>query len=183
MPGLFSPRCKCGRSISPRGGAWRVCVQSLGSPIFQLINFIFTHLFLNVLSDGNAADCSSEVLTWQMGLKGEVSQCQRQDFQFKVEGYFFFYYSWGVGIILRKLTHMASYCAPYTIQILPLISLGSNDQLNSILMSFKTGEKCPSPRLEWYKLAALRSYCVRIFFMHSYLLKCGTIGVLNCILA
>lgn len=104
-------------SISPRGGGWRVCVQRLGSPIFQLINFLFTHLFLNVLSDGNAADCSSEVLTWQMGLKGEVSQCQRQDFQFKVEGYFLFYYSWGVGIIWRKLTHMASYCAPYTIHI------------------------------------------------------------------
>ncbi len=75
--GLFSPPCKCGQSISPRGRAWCMCVQSLGAPIFQLINFIFTHLFLNVLSDGNAAGCCSGVLTWQMGLKGEVRQCQR----------------------------------------------------------------------------------------------------------
>lgn len=66
--GLFSPPCKCGWTISPRGGAWRVWAHSLGTPIFQLINFIFTHLFLNVVSDGNAAGSSSEVLTWQMGL-------------------------------------------------------------------------------------------------------------------
>lgn len=87
---LFSPPCKCGPTISPRGGARRACVQSLGAPIFQLINFIFTHLFLNVLSDGNAAGRGSEVLTWQMGLKGEVSQCQRQDFNSKLRELFFF---------------------------------------------------------------------------------------------
>ena len=40
------------------------------------------------LSDGNAAGCSSEVLTWQMGLKGEVSQCQRQDFNSKLSDLF-----------------------------------------------------------------------------------------------
>lgn len=68
-----------------------VCVRrASAAPIFQLINFIFTHLFLNVLSDGNAADCSSEVLTWQMGLKGEVSRCQRQDFNSKLRDLFSF---------------------------------------------------------------------------------------------
>lgn len=78
MPGYFLPHANVVEPFLPEAehGA-RVCVQSLGAPIFQLINFIFTHLFLNVLSDGNAAGCSSEVLTWQMGLKGEVSQCQR----------------------------------------------------------------------------------------------------------
>lgn len=86
--GLFSPQCKCGRTISPRGGAGRVRVQSLGAPIFQLINFIFTHLVLNALSDGNVVGCSSEVLTWQMGLKGKVSRCQRQDFNSKLRDIF-----------------------------------------------------------------------------------------------
>lgn len=80
----------------------RVCVQSLCASIFQLINFIFTHLFLNVLSDGNAAGCSSEVLTRQMGLKGEVSQCQRQDFNSNLRDPFSFYYSWKVRIISAK---------------------------------------------------------------------------------
>lgn len=81
-----------------------VCVQNPGASIFQLINFIFTHLFLNVLSDGNAAGCSSEVLTWQMGLKGEVSRCQRQDFTFKLEGSSHFDYSWKARNIHAKLT-------------------------------------------------------------------------------
>lgn len=42
-----------------------VCVRRTGASILQLINFIFTHLFINVLSDGNAVGCSSEVLAWQ----------------------------------------------------------------------------------------------------------------------
>lgn len=67
-----------------------VHVQRLSAPIFQLINFIFTHLFLNVLSDGNAVGCSSEVLTWQMDLKGEVSHCQRRDFNSKLKDLFSF---------------------------------------------------------------------------------------------
>lgn len=44
------------------------CVQSISAPAFRLINFIFTHLFLNVEGDGNVAGCNSEVLTRQMGL-------------------------------------------------------------------------------------------------------------------
>lgn len=53
MPGyfLFSSTCKCVRPAQSRraelGGA---------APISQLINFIFTHLFLNALSDGRAAE-------------------------------------------------------------------------------------------------------------------------------
>lgn len=88
--------------FSQRRSMARACVQSLGASIFQLINFIFTHLFLNVLSDGNAAGCSSEVLTRQMGLKGEVSQCQRQDFNSNLRDPFSFYYSWKVRIISAK---------------------------------------------------------------------------------
>lgn len=82
--GLFSSSCKCSRTISPGGRAWRACVQSPGAPISQLINFIFTHLFLNVLSDGNAAGRRSEVLTRQTGLKGEASRCQRPRFSSKL---------------------------------------------------------------------------------------------------
>lgn len=84
MPGYFLPHANAVEPFLPDC----VCVQSPGAPIFQLINFIFTHLFLNVLSDGNAAGCSSEVLPWQTGLKGEVSQCQRQDFNSKLRDLF-----------------------------------------------------------------------------------------------
>lgn len=87
MPVYFSPPCKCrGRNQTNEGV--RVCVQSLGASIFQLINFIFTHLFLNVLSDGNAAGCSSEVLTWQMGLKRGSQPVSEAGFQFKVSFFF-----------------------------------------------------------------------------------------------
>lgn len=89
MPVYFSPPCKCrGRNQTNEGV--RVCVQSLGASIFQLINFIFTHLFLNVLSDGNAAGCSSEVLTWQMGLKRGSQPVSEAGFQFKVSFFFSF---------------------------------------------------------------------------------------------
>lgn len=91
--GLFSSSCKCSRTISPGGRAWRVCVQSPGAPISQLINFIFTHLFLNVLSDGNAAGRRSEVLTRQTGLKRGSEPVSEAAFQFKVAGSSFFYYS------------------------------------------------------------------------------------------
>lgn len=53
MPGyfLFSSTCKCVRPAQSHrvelGGA---------APISQLINFIFTHLFLNALNDGRAAE-------------------------------------------------------------------------------------------------------------------------------
>lgn len=83
MPGLFSNPCKCGRTISPRGRPRCVC-RAPAAPISQLINVIFTHLFLNVLNDGKGAGSSSEVLTWQIGMKGEVSQCQEQDFNSKL---------------------------------------------------------------------------------------------------
>lgn len=83
MPGYFLTHANAVEPFLPRGGAWRVCARSFGAPISQLINFIFTHLFLNVMNDGKAAGSSSEVLTWQMGLKGEVSQCQGQDFNSK----------------------------------------------------------------------------------------------------
>lgn len=99
---IFSPMQMRSNHFSQRRSMARVCVQSLGASIFQLINFIFTHLFLNVLSDGNAAGCSSEVLTRQMGLKGEVSQCQRQDFNSNLRDPFSFYYSWKVRIISAK---------------------------------------------------------------------------------
>lgn len=85
--GLFSP---------PHANAVEASLPEAerGAPIFQLINFIFTHLFLNALSDGNAAGCGSEVLTWQAGLKGEASRCQRQVFlnsKFKGQGCFFYF--------------------------------------------------------------------------------------------
>lgn len=99
---IFSPMQMRSNHFSQRRSMARACVQSLGASIFQLINFIFTHLFLNVLSDGNAAGCSSEVLTRQMGLKGEVSQCQRQDFNSNLRDPFSFYYSWKVRIISAK---------------------------------------------------------------------------------
>lgn len=102
MPGYFLPDANVLEPFLPEA-VHGVCVQSLGAPIFQLINFIFTHLFLNVLSDGNAADCSSEVLTWQMGLKGEVSQCQRQDFNSKLTDLFLLLFM-EVRIISGKLT-------------------------------------------------------------------------------
>lgn len=53
MPGyfLFSSTCKC---VRPARSRW----AKLGgaASISQLINFIFTHLFLNALSDGMAAE-------------------------------------------------------------------------------------------------------------------------------
>lgn len=98
----------------------RVRVQSLGASIFQLINFIFTHLFLNALSDGNVEGCSSEVLTWQMGIKGDVSLCQRQDFNSKLRDIFPFimHALWA----LAQLTEhrCVSYCAAPLIKKLHL---------------------------------------------------------------
>lgn len=121
MLGYFLPHANAVKPFLPEAehGA---CVQSLCAPIFQLINFIFTHLFLNVLSDGNAAGCSSEVLTWQMGLKGEVSQCQRQDFNSKLRDLFFlllFMESENYPLKVDR-AYTASYCAAYSIQKLHL---------------------------------------------------------------
>lgn len=89
---IFSPHANVVEPFLPEV-VHGVCVQRLSAPIFQLINFIFTHLFLNVLSDGNATGCSSEVLTWQMDLKGGSEPVSEAGFQFRVEGSFFVYYS------------------------------------------------------------------------------------------
>lgn len=85
--------------------SWRLCmcVQSFSAPIFQLINFIFTHLFLNGVSDGNAWGCSSEVLTWQMGLWGEAWRCQSQGFNSE-RSFFLFVLLFMEGRIIRKLS-------------------------------------------------------------------------------
>lgn len=87
---FFSPMQMQSNHFSQR----RVCVQSPGAPIFQLINFIFTHLFLNVLSDGNAAGCSSEVLPRQTGLKRGSEPVSEAGFQFEVEGSLSFIIHW-----------------------------------------------------------------------------------------
>lgn len=69
MPGyfLFSCTCKCVRPARSRraklGGA---------APISQLINFIFTHLFLSALSDGRAAEVLARPQSEAVGTAGGV---------------------------------------------------------------------------------------------------------------
>lgn len=74
MPGyfLFSSTCKCIQPVQSRrarlGGA---------APISQLINFIFTHLFLNALSDGRAAEVRPQSETEDGGRESGGSRCWR----------------------------------------------------------------------------------------------------------
>lgn len=86
MPGFFLPHANVAEPILPgvvHGTCVRVCRASALQSFCLLISYLPIY-FLNVLSDGNAAGCSSEVLTRQMDLKGEVSPCQRQDFNSKL---------------------------------------------------------------------------------------------------
>lgn len=126
---------------------------SLGAPILQLINFIFSHLFLNVLSDENAAGGGPEVLTWQTGFKkGEVRWCQTQDFVFiKLTDLssFLIHVKWELTLEVIW-AHMVSLCRPPVQRKTSLVKSGdlspcSGDKLTNFCFFFFLRVVCGIP--------------------------------------